>query len=242
MPSASRSRFPSTSPPQSSASLSSGNATSHSRSSSGSSLGHGPALIQLHYFLQKTQEVVAHDIRTYILWDIREHPRKAQTVSQLPLPIPSEVLNAYATNPPVAYINVTCEYPKPWSTVVHASGANQSGGFPQNRATAGVTVADLLGAIYNHARTHPVSTSEFNALLPKQQTRVLDAYEKRRKVVNTNQVIPGNSTASSRRNAAPPAGEGIKLVDTFLMHTMFAGLEVDLNNACTVNLSVKRPN
>ncbi|KXN87778.1 hypothetical protein AN958_08162 [Leucoagaricus sp. SymC.cos] len=295
-------RYPSSSPSQtSSRSLSSG----HSHSGSGSSINHPPPVpFQLHPSLRTTQEVVAHGIRSYILWDIREHPRTARAVHQLPLALSPELLNSYATNPPVAFLNVKGDYPKPWSTVVYASAAvaggvpppgsrstfpvyppppPSHGGFPRvpsntsrrfsasgapNNAgmgntfsyptppaphsrAVGVTIADLLHAIYNHLHSESVSIRTFNALQPKQQTRVLDAYEKRRNMtqgVNAQYPMsapahfssfPPSMTATSNSGSAV---EGIKLVDTFLLHTMFAGLEVDLENSYTVILTVKRPN
>jgi hypothetical protein len=124
----------------------------------------------------------------------------------------------------------------------------------------GVTVADVLAAIYNHLNTEPISTFDFNALQPKQQTRVLEAYEKRQKTAQSGGNLQSHlasasahvsaftlpHASSTRSNTASTGGsvarESVKLVDTFLLHTMFAGLEVDPDTPNTVNLSVKRPN
>jgi hypothetical protein len=101
--------------------------------------------------------------------------------------------------------------------MVYASGMT----YPSR--AVGVTVADLLTAIHNHLHSQSVSATDINKLQPKQHTRLLEANEKRRKM-------------------SRGADQGIKLVDTFLLHTLFAGLEVDPENAYTINLSVKRPN
>ncbi|KAJ3554041.1 hypothetical protein NP233_g12505 [Leucocoprinus birnbaumii] len=230
-------RYPPTSPSQSSNhSLSSGD-TSLSGPSSVSSPVRRPAPFQLHYYLHKTQDVVAHDMRSYVLWDIREQPCNAQAVLHLPHQIPRDIWEAPATNPPVKALNVVCEYPRPWGLVVSASSS---------RATAGVTVGDVLGAIYNYVHNQSISKSEFNALPSKQQTRVLEAYEKRQKQAKTARATTANpSTSSSRTNPASSSGnmrEAVKLVDTFLLHTLFAGLEVSPDHGHTVILSVKRPN
>lgn len=294
-----------------------------------------PEIIKLHLFLQSTQEPVVEHIYSHILWDLRENPlTSAQEVRDLGKQLSPELLNAHATEPPVPFLTVVCEYPKPWNLVVSASAFNIGGNggsantvgsrntfpvyppqtsmstgspapylsyfrsssaspqrlpmdgipptpiistvpLPGAAAAAnaapkvGVTISDLLLAIYNHLHSKSVGSLELDALPSKQRIKVTEAFDKRSKMTQgigdgesalvsptspTSATSPFYQPASSPSVTsvpvmAPPAastssatGAGeMKLVDTLLSHTLFAGMDVVPESEWTVSLSLKRP-
>lgn len=293
---------------------------------------HKPEIIKLHLFLQSTQDPIIEHIYSYIVWDLRENPlTSAQQVHDLGKQLPPDLLNAYATEPPVPFLNVICEYPNPWNLVVSASalnaggnggGANTAGSrntfpiyppqapmstgssapyYPYLRSSSaspqrppidaipptpimltvplpstpgtsrkvGVTISDVLLAVYNHLHTKSVGFLEFDALPSKQRIKLTEAFDKRSKM--TQGIGDGESVLASPtsptlvtspfqfpttspsaaavpRLALPVAsvssttGTGeVKLVDTLLHHTLFAGMAVVPDREWTVTLSLKRP-
>ncbi|KAF9446487.1 hypothetical protein P691DRAFT_184616 [Macrolepiota fuliginosa MF-IS2] len=319
-----------------------------------------PPAFKLHPYLQTTQRPTVEKIHSSIIWDLRENPlTSAQDAFKLDTPtarLSPELLNAYATDPPVAFLNVTCGYPEHWTLVVYASALTQAVGGaggtgagmrntvpvyppadvhrrehgharsssaspqggtaqltiagPPHRPTmstvplpvvtpsstpglspvsfnsplaspttattavagtsssreVGITIADLLQAIYDHLHTESVSLVELSTRQPRQRALIEDAYDKRRRMSASSPTRPqfhGNESLLGLGSPMSPTfavnftspesavstssagdggeGEGMKRVDMLLMHTLFAGMDVDPEKDMTVILSLRRP-
>lgn len=221
-----------------------------------------PQVIELHPLLQSTQEAVIEHIYSHILWDLRENPlTAAQQITELGKQLSPDLLNAHATEPPVPFLNVLCEYPKPWSLVVAASALNTGGNggsanaagsrntfpvfspqvpmsaggstphHPSFRSSSvsppivdipptpviptvplpstadtsrklGVTISDLLLAVFNHLHTKSVGPIELDALPSKQRVRLTEAHNKRSKM--TQGIGDGESALASPTSPTSP--------------------------------------
>lgn len=134
----------------------------------------------------------------------------------------------------------------------------------QEPREVGITVGDLLSALYNYLDRHGVRGAELESLSGKQRMRVEDAADKRRRASFVSETtsrpsmaaispsspatfspvsaVPSTSSAAittSATSSGPPV-EGMKQVDKLMKHTWFAGLTVAPEKN-TVSLTLKTP-
>jgi hypothetical protein len=128
----------------------------------------------------------------------------------------------------------------------------------------GITIGDLLSAIYEHVNYNGIHTADLESLPGKQRMRVEDACDKRSKLSPISETAPvllnsptlttafasgsaapSTSGAMSQATASTSATShgapivGMKMVDKLLRHTWFAGLTVTREE--TVTLTLKNP-
>ncbi|KAH6917928.1 hypothetical protein BKA70DRAFT_4386 [Coprinopsis sp. MPI-PUGE-AT-0042] len=180
-------------------------------------LYHVPTMpFSLHSFLHYSQHQQPTDPSLYcsLVWDLRESPASsARHVSKLDAPLSSELAHP-ATYPPVARLSITCNLlPDGW--VMEATNASY----------AYVTLLDVLQAIYTCLHV-PLQTSEWDALSPKQQDRVQDAFRRR---------------CAQAIDPAQCELTGKLRIDRLARHTLFGGLTPSLEDESSYILSLRRP-
>ncbi|KAF9261662.1 hypothetical protein L218DRAFT_869390 [Marasmius fiardii PR-910] len=156
-----------------------------------------------------------------LLWDLRDPPlSSARLIHPHNRSLRHEELSAPATQPPVTRLHILCGiFPHAWPIHVHN--------------THGITIKDILEAVYNCLQT-PYTSDEFNSLCQKQRSRITDVFRAR--------------VQSSYRPQQAWDG-GMKRIDCLLQHTSFGGLSIALplrrgsNGSATDSciLSLRRP-
>lgn len=118
----------------------------------------------------------------------------------------------------------------------------------------GITISDVLTALYNDLRT-PIDRSEVESLPEKKRKRVIAAFQNRIGMAESLETgSPTSAAASNFPFGIPPtpasvmsaststaAATEMMRVDTLMRYTWFAGLEVVTDEEWTVNLSLKIP-
>lgn len=148
-----------------------------------------------------------------LVWDLRDSPSTAaqlvQSTMKQKLTRFRHLQSQHATTPAVSALHIHCDF------------------LPYRRISArnkqGVTVRDVLEAIYNAVRT-PLALEEWEELSLKQKLRVKRVYDIR------------------WRDATIPEKErtdGVRWVDCLLQCTRFAGLSMSYDNdfECILTLS-----
>ncbi|KIM86677.1 hypothetical protein PILCRDRAFT_64788 [Piloderma croceum F 1598] len=170
--------------------------------------------ILLNDTLAFTYPVVRKGESCPLIWDLRDPPSSAAQLvpyGQKHSTSFKFLQSQFATSPRVTGLYILCDLlPYPWKI----SARNQKG----------VTVGDVLEAIYQVART-PLTTEEWDRLPSKQRQRV-------------NRVFDVRWT-----NASAPEKErnrGLKRVDCLLQSTRFAGLSMSYDDDFTCILTLSR--
>ncbi|KAK7047375.1 hypothetical protein VNI00_006606 [Paramarasmius palmivorus] len=159
-----------------------------------------------------------------LLWNVGKPISDAKAMfpnQREPLPITHRVLSAFATDPPVPHIQISCGiFPDPWPIDV--------------RNKQGVTVQDILESVFACLSSrYPGPDENFNALCAKQQRRILDVFQAR----------VGTSPDPHQTWEA-----GMTRVDCLLHHTVFGGLSLlplpksGRKSTVVCILSLRRPN
>lgn len=171
-----------------------------------------PALA-LHHLLQYSHRDALGSPCSPILWDLREPPSTCvRHVSTPTNRIPTSHLAQPATYPPVTALRITCDvFPFPW--------------LIEARNPRGVTVLDVLDAIYTTVRTR-IRSVEWDAMSEKHRERVSAVFHHR-----------WTSSPDPPRVRA----NGVIRSDTVLQSTYFAGLTPSPDLAFVFILSLARP-
>ncbi|KAG7094981.1 hypothetical protein E1B28_005778 [Marasmius oreades] len=157
-------------------------------------------ITKLHYLLE--YQPFAMESRggfCYTLfWDIRNPPlSSARCIYPHHHSLTHEEFSTPATQPPVTRLQISCGvFPHDWPIHVH------------NRH--GVTVKDVLEAIYNCLQTQYTS-DEFNTLCQKQRSRIMDVF---------------NARVQVSHHPRQTWDKGMKRIDCLLQHSFFGGLSI----------------
>ena len=171
-----------------------------------------PQFLLHHALAFNAQSPHRYHVEPTLLWDLRYSPDYARLSSAPDRRLSSSVKAQYATNPPVPIFRVTCgilPY-RDWTIEVHNS--------------RGVTVGDVLNALYRELR-HRVNSAEWNGAPRPHQARVAETFYSR-----------------SRRSPDPRYEQraGVRRVDWLLKSTVFVGLTPSVERGYTWQLTTKR--
>lgn len=171
-----------------------------------------PQFLLHHALAFNPQSTHRYHIEPSLLWDVRYPADYARLASSRDRRLSPSITSQFATSPPVPIFRITCGiFPyREWTVEV--------------RSARGVTVGDVLSALYRELR-HRVTSAEWNGAPRSHQARVAEAFYAR------------------GRKAADPRYEqraGVRRIDWLLKSTVFVGLTPSVERAYTWTLTTKR--
>ncbi|KAG5637675.1 hypothetical protein H0H81_003643 [Sphagnurus paluster] len=179
--------------------------------------------LTLHPLLAYSQHELVPGLCTALMWDMRDPPTAARPTSAPHLTLSAHELAEPATAPPMPSLRIMCgvfpQSPDP------ASGTDWTMEVRATSSSAGLTLGDVLGAVYEGLAV-PLVHAEWDALCEKQQKRIGEVFDRR------------------WREAADPAGvraRGVIRADCLLFHTLFGGLAMSFETSRSCVLIVRRP-
>jgi len=174
---------------------------------------HSEEQIEVDPLLCYSQYERAPGYANQLIWDLREHPSVARSVTTIAVPLAGSQLSQPATVPMTSSLNIVCDIFLPsWVIKIRKF---------QWHITAGDVLNDVHTFLYQ-----PITQQEWHSLPDKKRRCISSAFETR-------------CSQSYDREGAWRTG--ILRIDTLMNHTWFAGLSASLDKRNTCILSLRRP-
>ena len=168
----------------------------------------------LHHVLSfSAQNVNACYVLPRLRWDLKHPPVFAQFATDPIQRIPSNILDSFATSPPVSLFTIECGLFPSLDWLIEVEKPD------------GVTVKDVLSGLYKSLRRR-ITPNEY-ALVPEtQRKRIADSFYRR---------------VRESPDPSHEQGRGVRRVDWLLKHTVFVGLTPSPEGPLTWTLTTKIP-